>query len=332
VGSVSIRSISGGWDGRALLVNNISSATTYEHEQPTGTTTTNRFNLANTTNWTTDAGAFDLLYYDGNAGRWRLYKNRTFALLNVSGSAGVGSLSVTGTSIHNGNTTLGNAPTDIITIGGHADGAALLIGRQIFTSSGTYTPTSGTYKVRVQMVAGGGGSGGCDTDMGVASGGGASGTYFEKWIDPSAAITGGAVTIGAGGTAGSTSGGAGGAGGDTSVVVQGTTYTAKGGSGGAGSTGTTTGVGGTAPVAGSSSGDLVYQEPGLSGVTTGATTGGRGGSNPLGAGGVGAHPEGTTNDGSSGSGYGAGAGGCRSTSGHPGAAGTAGVAIIWEYR
>src|SRR5574338_573235 len=218
-----------------------------------------------------------------------------------------------------------------------ADGY-VLIGRQIFTSGGTYTPTSGAVAVRVRMTGGGGGGGGIGA-VGSGGGGGAggnSGSYFEKWIDPGASVTGGTVTIGAGGSAGSS--GNGGPGGDTSIVVNGTTYTAKGGNGGTGSftrAGNLMCMPGSANGA-SSSGDVVFFGPGSPGFAFQADGpvqwwyGGAGGSNPLGAGGG---VQNNSTDGNSGTGYGAGGGGASngSATGKVGAAGTAGIVIIEEY-
>lgn len=109
------------------------------------------------------------------------------------------------------------------------DSAKILVATQIINASGTYTPTAGTKRVRLRMVGGGGGSGSAVSTAGnsAGSGGGASGQYLEVWLDPAGLITGGAVTIGAGGTAGTTAGGLPTAGGDTTIVINGTTFTAK---------------------------------------------------------------------------------------------------------
>lgn len=109
------------------------------------------------------------------------------------------------------------------------------LGRQTFSASGTYTPTSGTRTVIVRAIGGGGGGGGVKSatsgQVGIAEGG-TSGTYAEWRISNGSTLTGGAVVIGAGGSAG-----AGGAtptsgtnGGDTTVVINGATYTAGKGS------------------------------------------------------------------------------------------------------
>jgi hypothetical protein len=209
-----------------------------------------------------------------------------------------------------------------------------LFGRQVFSSGGTYTPTTGTKAVRVMMVGGGGGGGGANATAGHVScaGGGGSGVYWEKWIDPGATVTGSTVTIGAGGSAGSSAGGSGGTGGDTSVIIQGTTYTAKGGIGGTGGTqsGTLALIAGGYPQAGSTAGfDRIAGEPGQPGIIVADSSvgsiGGSGGSNPFGIGGNG--PAGVALQGN-----GAGGRGARATSaGVAGEAGAGGYVIIEEY-
>jgi hypothetical protein len=239
----------------------------------------------------------------------------------------------------NGNITLQNAPTaGHIKVGSVQ--AHIWLAQQIFTSSGTYTPTTGTKAVLVRMIGGGGGGGGAIGGANFScGGGGASGTYWERWFDPGASITGGAVTIGAAGAAGTSTGGNGGTGGDTSVVIQTVTYTAKGGGGGNGlatSTTLTFAVRGGQPTAGSSTGDVVQAEAGENGQGYGnGLTGGNGASSPLGTGGLGAWVGlgGASGAGAAGSGYGAGGGGggANTATNRAGGAGTAGVVIIYEY-
>jgi hypothetical protein len=212
------------------------------------------------------------------------------------------------------------------------------IARQILTAaSGTYTPTSGTKRVLVRLVGGGGGGGGVTgASSSLAAGaGGASGGYVEKMVFNSGGITGGAYTTGAAGTGGSTAGGSGGTGGDTTVVVQGTTYTAKGGTGGSGMTaGTATGnSGGGGNQAGTGTGDVNRNsEPGQPGIrfNGGAGFGGNGGHSPFGAGGAGSTAAAA---GGAASGKGAGGGGAMTftTTAFAGGVGTAGVIIIDEF-
>jgi hypothetical protein len=103
-------------------------------------------------------------------------------------------------------------------------------GTQVFTGSGTYTPTVGTRYIRARLWGGGGGGGGVDpasTDA-AGGGGGGQGAYTEYNATVPAAQT---VTIGAGGTAGASTGTSGGTGGATSL---GALATAPGGLGGTG--------------------------------------------------------------------------------------------------
>ena len=105
---------------------------------------------------------------------------------------------------------------------------------QVFTSSGTYTPTSGMAVCLVISTGGGGGGGGADcsdtTAVAIGGGGGGGATCIELFT---AAQIGASqtVTIGAAGTAGANTGGDGGAGGNTTF---GSLHTAGGGAGGDG--------------------------------------------------------------------------------------------------
>lgn len=252
--------------------------------------------------------------------------------LSVTGAATLGDASGDAHTV-NGNITFQNAPT-----AGHLKvgslNARIKIAQQILTaSSGTYTPSTGTKAVRVRMVGGGGGGGGAGGGSGArtAGGGGSSGVYWEKWIDPAATVTGGAYACGAGGTAGTSGGGNGGNGGDTTLVVQGTTYTAKGGTGGLGlaADGWVVAVG---PQAGSSAADAIAGSPGGNGACTGSGAiiiSGNGGSNPFGIGGA------ATIDavGVAGTGNGAGSSGANhaGTTDRAGGAGTIGIIIVEEY-
>ena len=93
------------------------------------------------------------------------------------------------------------------------------LARQIFATSGTYTPTTGTNRVLLRMVGGGGGGGGASGGIGMSAfaGGGGGGGYIEAWLDAGAAVTGGTVTIGGGGSGGASTGGNGASGADTSI-------------------------------------------------------------------------------------------------------------------
>lgn len=105
----------------------------------------------------------------------------------------------------------------------------LQVTRQVFTSSGTYTPTSGMIYCDVEVIGGGGGGGGCLTTTGYSAGGGGGGGGYARGIFSAASIgVSQSVTIGAAGTGG-TAGNTGGTGGTTSV---GSLISATGGIGG----------------------------------------------------------------------------------------------------
>jgi len=106
--------------------------------------------------------------------------------------------------------------------------AGRLIGVRAITTSGTYTPTTGTTAVRVRLVGGGGAGGGAaatsGTQTSVGAGGG-SGSYSEGYF--TSGFSGVSVTIGSGGGLV-----AGGAGGNGSASSFGALMTAPGGIGG----------------------------------------------------------------------------------------------------
>ncbi|ELL6326150.1 phage tail protein, partial [Escherichia coli] len=78
-----------------------------------------------------------------------------------------------------------------------------LISTRVFTSSGTYTPTPGTKRIRVTITGGGGGGGGCkaisNNETFFGAGGGAGGTVITTLILTKDSYP---VTIGAGGAGG----------------------------------------------------------------------------------------------------------------------------------
>lgn len=216
--------------------------------------------------------------------------------------------------------------------------------RQNFGANNTYTPTPGTNRVTIRMVGGGGGGGGCQSGANQsAASGGASGTMVDLGGAPSLStgpIAGGAVVIGAGGAGGIANTTPAVAGGDTTIVINGITYTAKGGGAGvvALSLVAPASVRGGRLTAGSSSADCTAGTAGMPGISTtnaGAnrTVGGDGGSNPLGQGGAGSS-DGDGDGAAPAAGYGGGGGGAATEAvAQPrnGGAGANGVIIIDEY-
>jgi len=192
----------------------------------------------------------------------------------------------------------------------------VLISRQVFTSSGTWTKPSGLVYVNVKVIGGGGG-GGAFTLNDIGGGGGGGGGVSEKTIlDVSLAATV-AVTVGTGG-AGAVLPANDGAAGNTSSF--GAHCTASGGSGATSVNGGASGVG--------SSGDLNYAlGPGHNSVSYPSFNGcGGNGGGPGGKGAI------TTVAGADGSPYGGGGGGgFNGISDTNGGAGAAGVVIVENW-
>lgn len=228
---------------------------------------------------------------------------------------------------------IGLSPSQII--GLSPSSAGRLIDIQIFTSSGTYTPTPGmTFCIMEGVGGGGGGGGGTSPDLGRVSLGapGAAGTWGRARFTAAVIGASKAVTIGAGG-AGGGPGLTGANGGDTLVagILQ-----LPGGVGGptlnnqvpptVNGNGTISSAASGANLA-SRSGNAPFPSFGLS-ETQGV--GASGGGSPLGTGGTGA----TNNSGSAANGNGAGGGGLCLTSGWgtaTGGAGSPGILIVIEY-
>lgn len=110
---------------------------------------------------------------------------------------------------------------------------------QVFTASGSFTAPTGITKAYVTMIGGGGGGGGGTSSGG--GGGGQAGWYVVNYPYTVVAASSYTVTIGAGGTAGSTAPGNGGTGGTTSFD----TLSVIGGNGGKASN-VSSGAGGAA--------------------------------------------------------------------------------------
>ena len=205
--------------------------------------------------------------------------------------------------------------------------------RQVFTSSGTYTPTPGMLYCLIECLGGGGGGGGAagTANYYLGAGGGGAGSYSRTLA--SAATVGGSqtVTIGAAGNGGAAGFNVGASGGATSVGVL---CTANGGAGGnAINTGSAAG-GGNGGAAGT--GDVAGRgAPGFHGIylnvsgTTAVAYAGHGGSSSFGGGGLG----GVNTSGSAGTGFGSGGGGgaLAGVGNAAGGNGAAGLVIITEY-
>ena len=200
-----------------------------------------------------------------------------------------------------------------------AGGGLSGINYQVFTSSGTYTPTSGYNYAIVYCTGAGGGGGDASTDT-VGGGGGGSGATAVKVYDLSS-VTTATVTIGSGGSAGNS-------GGTTSFAVGATTLSANGGSGGS-SGGGNFGIGGAGSTSTSNQDFTIKGNAGSPGSTGGArSTGGAGGSSFWGGGGQG-NVAASGNSGSDGSG-GGGAGAISSS--QTGGTGGNGIVVVVEYK
>ena len=204
---------------------------------------------------------------------------------------------------------------------------------QVFTSSGTYTPTTGMVYCIVEAVGGGAGGGGASVDGGDTApcgSGGGGGMYARRLYDSSTIGASQAVTIGAAGTGGSgqadgTDGGTtsfGGlisvSGGTRGLYMRASGPTQEGGGGGQTITGT-----------------VDYSVGGGSGnfsINGGASIqlSGRGGESYLGMGG---NPRAVQGDGGDGTGHGAGGAGANATAGLPGDGGdgSVGMVVVTEY-
>ena len=208
---------------------------------------------------------------------------------------------------------------------------------QVFTGSGTYTPTSGMKYCIIECIGGGGGGGGTATGAAstLATGAGGGGGGYSRKLSTAATIsTSQTVTIGAAGTAGTSGNNNGGNGGDTSV---GSICIGKGGSGGIGNAGNTSPLGGAGGIAGT--GDFtVPGQAGVNGIGTTVTAFagvmGGGGNAALGFGYGGVPQTASPAAGNAAQNYGAGGSGGQSFNGNgaaAGGAGTAGIVIITEF-
>ncbi|ELQ1268303.1 carbohydrate kinase [Escherichia coli] len=198
------------------------------------------------------------------------------------------------------------------------------VNTRVFTSSGTYTPTPGTKRIRVTITGGGGGGGGCqaisNNETFFGAGGGAGGTIISIIIPTQNSYP---VTIGAGGAGGvsATNGTSGG----NSVFAS---LIAPGGAGG-GKVGVTNTNGGNGGVP--STGDIrITGGNGGDGQSGNISVSGEGGTSYWGGGG-----RAGAGGGVSGKAYGSGGGGAYdagySGTSMKGGKGAAGICIIEEF-
>jgi hypothetical protein len=219
-------------------------------------------------------------------------------------------------------------------------GGGAVVTKQVFTASGTYTPSANMKYCIVELVGGGGGGGGTANAVSnqCVGGGGGSGGYAMSLFTAAQIGASKAVTIGGAGTAESSSGGAGGTGGTSSF---GTLIVCVGGTGGGGggdifvwdiseggNGGGVTTVGNVYTSGGQygrNGFSAFHSTPGSEYIIKGGT----GGSSQLGMGGTG---PGAVN-GRTGVGYGSGGGGAGTINGvgRTGGAGRAGICIILEF-
>jgi len=217
---------------------------------------------------------------------------------------------------------------------GASGGNIQTVATQVFTSSGTYTPTSGMLYCVVEVVGGGGGGGGADVtgagQVSNASGGGGGG-YARKTFTAATIGVSQAVTINSGGGGGSAGNNPGAAGGS---VTFGALLSATGGAGGNGAAANAGGFNsGTAGGAGSSGDFNTTGTPGGPGMAVvGIGSFGGGGSSFFGGGSPGVTSAGST-AGTNGTSYGGGGSGAATIVGAAAAGGNGvtGIVIVTEY-
>lgn len=137
-----------------------------------------------------------------------------------------------------------------------------LLGTQVFTANGTYTPTAGTARVIVECIGGGGGGGGTAANPAgqFSVGGGGGGGAYTRSLH-TAGFSGAAITIGTAGTTG-----VGAAGGNGGTTTFGGLQSALGGGGG-GLSGTGVLVAGSGGAGGVASGGNIINVNGDTGGT-----------------------------------------------------------------
>lgn len=202
-----------------------------------------------------------------------------------------------------------------------------LLNVQVFSGNGTYTPTSGMTKCIVDIVGGGGGTGGSPaTGSGQFSGsaGSSSGSYARVQFTAAQIGASQAVTVGAGGTAGGSGTSTGGTGGTSSL---GSLVSCPGGPGSSsyGPTGSTFNVAASPALAANptvSTGTTIAVSRGTQG---GPAIGGVGGGVIAGAAGISPMVPGGVGTGATGTAA------ASNISAQSGFSGTAGALVIYEY-
>lgn len=211
-------------------------------------------------------------------------------------------------------------------------GAVITVAIQSFTSSGTYTPTSGMIYCIIECQGGGGGGGGGNNSQSGAGGGGGAGGYSRGVFSSGTIGVSQTVTINSGG--GGNSGAAGSTGGSVSV---GALISANGGTGGGTPSG---GPSGTAGTGGTATGGTVNitggtAQAGQNAANAGTPTyyGGIGSNSMFGVGGSTVAEQSSHVAGKNATGFGAGGGGGAASDGTntTGGSGTNGIIIITEY-
>ncbi len=212
---------------------------------------------------------------------------------------------------------------------------SLIVTKQVFTASGTYTPTAGLLYAQVEAVGGGGAGGGVVSGGGTsnaAGGGGGAGGYSKSIVTAATIGASQTVTVGAAGTGSSGAGGS--SGGATSfgaiVIANGGTgggaYVAGNGTGGAGGS---AGTGDFAAAGGSGASTVL-----ISNSVQAVAMGGQGGNSSFGGGGTGGLSNVGVAPGIAARAYGSGGGAASSnasTASAAGGNGSAGVVFITEY-
>jgi len=218
-----------------------------------------------------------------------------------------------------------------------ASGLITQVAVQVFTASGTYTPTSGMKYCDVYVTASGGGGGGAAagaSGVAAAGGGGAGGTSIKWGVTAAAVGASQTVTVGAGGAGGVAGGNNGSPGAVSSFGAIITTLAGLGGLAGSnqtvacypilGGAGGGQGSGGSINIGGGAGGFSV-----LNGVNV-LLCSGNGGASYWGGGGLSVN---TSAAGNAGVAYGSGGGGAGATvtTNRAGGAGAPGIVVVLEY-